>query len=115
VVNSVGEGIRAIPSTPVRLLAVNGLGLYAMLMYGITYYAVTTAAPRMAAEFGYPGSALGRLCCEADAWSPGAARCVTKRQILKQHEIQWLARVPLGSDIWSRPCCDGNQMSEPEH
>ena len=57
-VNSVGEGIRAIPSTPVRLLAVNGLGLYAMLMYGITYYAVTTAAPRMAAEFGYPGSSV---------------------------------------------------------
>jgi MFS family permease len=43
---------------PVRLLAINALGLYAMLMYGITYYAITTAAPRMAAEFGYPGSSI---------------------------------------------------------
>jgi predicted MFS family arabinose efflux permease len=30
----------------------NALGAYVTLMYGIAYYAVTTAAPRMAADFG---------------------------------------------------------------
>ncbi|MBA4234136.1 MAG: hypothetical protein C0465_26550 [Ralstonia sp.] len=53
-----GDDERALPRTSARLLAVNGLGLYVMLMYGITYYAVTTAAPRMAAEFGYPTSSI---------------------------------------------------------
>lgn len=36
--------------TPWR--AINGLGLYVLLMYGITYYAVATAAPKIAQEFG---------------------------------------------------------------
>lgn len=36
--------------------AINGLGLYVLLMYGVTYYAVTTAAPRMASDFGVPAS-----------------------------------------------------------
>ncbi|MDX2158613.1 MAG: MFS transporter [Hyphomicrobiaceae bacterium] len=31
---------------------IHALGCYALLMYGVAYYAVTTAAPRMAADFG---------------------------------------------------------------
>lgn len=38
--------------------AVNGLGLYVLLMYGITYYAISTAAPRIAASFDVPVSAI---------------------------------------------------------
>ncbi|MGE0421620.1 MAG: MFS transporter [Reyranellaceae bacterium] len=41
--------------------AVNGLGLYVLLMYGITYYAVSTAAPRVATGFGVPVSAIFAL------------------------------------------------------
>jgi predicted MFS family arabinose efflux permease len=36
----------------------SGLGLYVLLMYGITYYAITTAAPRIAAEFSVPVSTI---------------------------------------------------------
>lgn len=39
-----------------RRLAIDGLGLYVLLMYGVTYYGVTTAAPQMAAQFGMPVS-----------------------------------------------------------
>lgn len=52
---------RTAPRVHLRLAAINGLGLYVMLMYGVTYYAVTTAAPRMAAEFGYPASSVFAL------------------------------------------------------
>lgn len=52
------NGMQNSPSKAVRLLAVNGLGLYVLLMYGITYYAVTATAPLMAREFGYPPSAI---------------------------------------------------------
>lgn len=38
--------------------AINGLGLYVMLMYGITYYAITTSFPRIAGEFAVPVSTL---------------------------------------------------------
>lgn len=39
---------------------INALGLYVLLMYGIAYYAISTAAPRMAADFGVaPSSILG--------------------------------------------------------
>lgn len=41
-----------------RSWAFNGLGLYVLLMYGIAYYALTTAAPRIAAEFAVPVSAI---------------------------------------------------------
>jgi Major Facilitator Superfamily len=41
-----------------RALVINGLGLYVMLMYGITYYAVTTAALRMSADLGVPASTV---------------------------------------------------------
>lgn len=41
--------------------AVNGLGLYVLLMYGITYYAISTAAPRIAAGFDVPVSAIFAL------------------------------------------------------
>lgn len=54
----VGDSVRTVPRAFVRHAVINGLGLYVMLMYGITYYAVTTAAPRMAAEFGYPASSI---------------------------------------------------------
>jgi predicted MFS family arabinose efflux permease len=36
----------------------SGLGLYVLLMYGIAYYAITTAAPRIAAEFSVPVSTI---------------------------------------------------------
>lgn len=38
--------------------SINGLGLYVLLMYGITYYAIATAAPRIAAEFGVSTPAI---------------------------------------------------------
>ncbi len=38
--------------------AINGLGLYVMLMYGITYYSITTAASRIASDFGLPTSSV---------------------------------------------------------
>lgn len=53
-----GHGRGDPPGAWTWLLAVNGLGLYVMIMYGITYYAVTTAAPRMAADFGWPASSV---------------------------------------------------------
>lgn len=55
---AVGWHAWTMPDAFVRQFAINGLGLYVMLMYGITYYAVTTAAPRMAADFGYPASSI---------------------------------------------------------
>jgi len=41
-----------LPPTRTPWLIINGLGVYVLLMYGITYYAISTAAPRMAATFG---------------------------------------------------------------
>ncbi len=41
-----------------RAFAINGLGIYVMLMYGITYYAVTTAALRMSVDLGVPASTV---------------------------------------------------------
>ena len=41
-----------LPMARTPWLTINGLGLYVLLMYGITYYAVSTAAPRMAETFG---------------------------------------------------------------
>lgn len=35
-----------------------GLGLYVMVIYGVTYYAIGTAAPRIAAEFGTSTAAI---------------------------------------------------------
>ncbi len=43
----VGGAAERVPER-VPWLAINALGLYVTLMYGITYYAVTTAAPRIA-------------------------------------------------------------------
>ena len=43
-------------------LMVNALGLYVFVMYGITYYAISAAAPRMAADLGVaPSTILGLL------------------------------------------------------
>jgi MFS family permease len=39
-------------------IAVNALGLYVLVMYGVTYYAVTTAAVQMAAGFGVTVSTM---------------------------------------------------------
>lgn len=52
------EECRDAPHRLAYLLAVNALGLYAMLMYGITYYAVTTSASRMAGAFGQSASSI---------------------------------------------------------
>lgn len=54
----VDQSLQWAPGAWARALAINGLGLYVMLMYGITYYAVTTTAPRMAADLGIPASAV---------------------------------------------------------
>jgi predicted MFS family arabinose efflux permease len=43
---------------PNMWLVSSGLGLYVLLMYGIAYYGVTTAAPRIAAEFSVPASTI---------------------------------------------------------
>lgn len=52
-----GTGLLAVLRSPLTW-AVNGLGLYVFLMYGITYYAVSTAAPRIAATHDVPVSAI---------------------------------------------------------
>lgn len=44
------------PGRFARRLAIDGIGVYVLLMYGITYYGVTTAAPQMAAQFSMPVS-----------------------------------------------------------
>jgi MFS family permease len=43
---------------PNMWLVSSGLGFYVLLMYGIAYYGVTTAAPRIAAEFSVPVSTI---------------------------------------------------------
>lgn len=53
--------IRGAIGRPNMWLISSGLGLYVLLMYGIAYYAVTTAAPRMAAEFSIPVSTIFAL------------------------------------------------------
>ncbi len=68
----------------------------------------------------WPQSVCGRTtthgsCRASDVWSPLAAWLEAKRQMQKLHENQKLARVPHGSDICSRRCCDLKQLSEPEH
>lgn len=54
---AVGTGLFAALRSPLTW-AVNGLGLYVLLMYGVTYYAVSTAAPRIAATHDVPVSAI---------------------------------------------------------
>lgn len=46
----------AAPGRLARRLAIDGIGIYVLLMYGVTYYGITTAAPQMAAQLGMPVS-----------------------------------------------------------
>ena len=50
-----------LPTARPPWLIINGLGLYVLLMYGITYYAISTAAPRMAVTFGIGVSSVFAL------------------------------------------------------
>ncbi len=93
-----------------RWWAFNGLGLYVLLMYGITYYALTTAAPRMAAEFAIPVSAIFAMFSAAllataflaprfGRWTDrfGAARVLLTGALLRAVALALMALAP---DLW---------------
>lgn len=93
-----------------RWWAFNGLGLYVLLMYGITYYALTTAAPRMATDFAIPVSAIFGLFSAAllataflapryGRWTDhfGAARVLLAGALLRAVALALMALAP---DVW---------------
>jgi MFS family permease len=62
-----------LPTAMTRAWAINGLGLYVLVMYGITYYAITTSAPQMAADLEVPVSAIFGLLTVSLLASAGLA------------------------------------------
>ncbi|MFN3746489.1 MAG: MFS transporter [Hyphomicrobiaceae bacterium] len=85
----------------------SGLGLYVLLMYGITYYAVTTAAPRIAAEFSVPVSTIFAMFSAAllgtallapryGRWTDqlGAARILLAGALLRAVALALMALAP---------------------
>lgn len=99
--------IRGAIGRPNMWLISSGLGIYVLLMYGIAYYAVTTAAPRIAAEFSMPVSAIFALFTAAllstallaplyGSWMDqfGAARILLIGAILRAIALGLMALAP---------------------
>lgn len=100
-----------LPKMRTPWLIINGLGLYVLLMYGITYYAISTAAPRMAATFGIGVSSVFALLTVAllatAVVAPALGRWVDKVGSTRALLIGTVARVvalaamALAPDLWS--------------
>lgn len=93
-----------------RWSAFHALGLYVVLMYGIAYYAITTAAPSIALEFGIPVSAIFGLFSAAllataflapryGRWTDrfGAARILLVGALFRATALALMALAP---DFW---------------
>ncbi|ODT14892.1 MAG: hypothetical protein ABS35_33240 [Kaistia sp. SCN 65-12] len=99
--------VRGAIGRPNMWLISSGLGLYVLLMYGIAYYAVTTAAPRIAAEFSIPVSTIFAMFSAAllstallaplyGRWMDqfGAARILLIGAILRSTALALMALAP---------------------
>lgn len=90
---------------------VNALGLYVLVMYGATYYAISTAAPRIASDLGVSASlifaafslALLFSAALAPRWGrwvdqAGAARSLLLGAVVRAAAVAAMALAP---EIWS--------------